>query len=224
MAKLLLVEDDQELRERLVEWFTIEGHTVESTDTGEDALQLLKAFNFDIVVLDWGLPAMLGVEVCQTYRREGGQTPIIFLTGKGDIPSREAGLDSGADDYLVKPFDVRELSARVRSLLRRPKGLLPTDLSIKGLTLTLETRVAQGNGKSVHLMPKQYALLEYLMRHPNRPFGAKALLDAVWPSDTEASEDTVRTCMKTLRRQLSSLGKDDLIKTVLGSGYLIENK
>ena len=112
----------------------------------------------------------------------------------------------------------------MRSLLRRPKGLLPTDLSIKGLTLTLETRVAQGNGKSVHLMPKQCALLEYLMRHPNRPFGAKALLDAVWPSDTEASEDTVRTCMKTLRRQLSSLGKDDLIKTVLGSGYLIENK
>lgn len=225
MAKILLVEDDTELAERLEDWFSLENHTIEVVHNGEDAQQMLGSFEFDVVVLDWGLPgALTGVDVCRNYRKGGGQAPIIFLTGKGDIPSREEGLDSGGDDYLVKPFDIRELSARVRSLLRRPKGILPTELVVQEVALRLEDRTVSFQGQSVHLMPKQCALLEYLMRHPNRPFGAKALLDAVWPSDSEASEDTVRTCMKTLRRQLGSLGKEELIKTVLGSGYLIEDK
>lgn len=224
MAKILLVEDDIELAERLTDWFNLENHTLEVVHSGLDAIQMLGSFEFDVIVLDWGLPGATGVEVCRHYRKAGGQSPILFLTGKGDISSREEGLDSGGDDYLVKPFDVRELSARVRSLLRRPKGILPTELTIQGVALELGNRLVTVGSQSVHLMPKQCSLLEFLMRHPNRPFGAKALLDAVWPSESEASEDTVRTCMKTLRRQLATVGKEDLIKTVLGSGYLIEDK
>ena len=224
MAKILLVEDDLELSQRMEDWFSLENHNLEVVHSGEDALQMLTSFEFDVVVMDWGLPGMTGLEVVKQYRKQGGAAPIIFLTRRGEIDNREQGLDCGADDYMVKPFDVRELSARIRSLLRRPKGLLPTELAIKGVKLELETRTVKVGEQSAHLMPKQCALLEYLMRHPNRPFGAKALLDAVWPSDSEASEDTVRTCMKTLRRQLSTLGKEDFIKTMLGSGYLIEDK
>ncbi|MBX9940193.1 MAG: response regulator transcription factor [Candidatus Obscuribacterales bacterium] len=224
MAKILLVEDDLELSQRMEDWFSLENHNLEVVHNGEDALQMLTSFEFDVVVMDWGLPGMTGLEVVKQYRKQGGAAPIIFLTGRGEIDNREQGLDGGADDYMVKPFDVRELSARIRSLLRRPKGLLPTELAIKGVKLELETRTVKVGEQSAHLMPKQCALLEYLMRHPNRPFGAKALLDAVWPSDSEASEDTVRTCMKTLRRQLGTLGKEDFIKTMLGSGYLIEDK
>ncbi|HMX45054.1 MAG TPA: response regulator transcription factor [Candidatus Obscuribacter sp.] len=224
MAKILLVEDDLELSQRMEDWFSLENHNLEVVHSGEDALQMLTSFEFDVVVMDWGLPGMSGLDVVKQYRKQGGGAPIIFLTGRGEIINREEGLDSGADDYLVKPFDVRELSARIRSLLRRPKGLLPTELMLKGVQLELETRTVKVGPQNVHLMPKQCALLEYLMRHPNRPFGAKALLDAVWPSDSEASEDTVRTCMKTLRRQLATVGKEDFIKTVLGSGYLIEDK
>jgi DNA-binding response OmpR family regulator len=223
MAKILLIEDDIELAERLKDWFTLENFMLESVATGHDALQMLSNFKFDVVVLDWGLPDITGLEVCKRYRSTGGRTPIIFLTGKGEIDSKEQGLDSGADDYLVKPFDVRELSARIRSILRRPPEMLPTELVMRGVSLELETRTMVAGDRRVHLMPKECSLLEFLMRHPNRTFSAKALLDAVWPSESDASEETVRTCMKTLRQKLNKAGREDLIKTVLGSGYVIEN-
>ncbi|MBA3858169.1 MAG: hypothetical protein C0507_14790, partial [Cyanobacteria bacterium PR.3.49] len=132
------------------------------------------------------------------------------------------GLDAGADDYLVKPFQVRELSARIRSLMRRPKGLLPTKLKVDYLSVELETRTAIVNNDRVVLSPKEFALLEFLFRHPNRCYGAKALLEAIWPSETESSEDTVRTIMKNLRRKITPQGSECVIKTVQGSGYIIE--
>lgn len=224
MAKILLVEDEPELAERLTDWFSMENHVLEIVDNGEDALQLLKNFTYDVIVLDWGLPGITGIEVCRTYRQEGGKAPVLFLTGKGDVASKETGLDIGADDYLVKPFDVRELSARIRSLLRRPASLVSNALSAGGINLDVQARSLTSGDKTVQLMPKQCALLEYLMRNPNRFYSAKALLDAVWPSDSEASESTIRTWVKTLREKLSKLGKEDCIKTVLGSGYMFESK
>src|SRR5271154_2531963 len=110
MAKILLVEDDVELAERLSDWFSTESYIFEAVHSGEDALQLLDSFDFDVILLDWNLAeaGLTGLDVCRHYRTKGGQAPIIFLTGKGDIPSKGEGLDSGADDYLVKPFDIRE--------------------------------------------------------------------------------------------------------------------
>jgi OmpR-family two-component system manganese-sensing response regulator len=222
MAKILLVEDDANLADKIKFWFSQQGDQLEHASTGEDGLHLLGSFSYDIVLLDWTLPGITGLEVCKRYRKSGGTTPIIFLTGRNDIESKEQGLDLGADDYVVKPFDARELSARIRSILRRPTSLLPSDIRIGEIVLEPKTRTLTVNGASHHLMPRESALLEYLMRHPNRIFGSKELLDAVWSSESDTSTETVRSWMRNLRNKLSAAGVDGLIKTVPGSGYIIE--
>lgn len=224
MTKLLLIEDDEELSSQLTKWLDENGYLCEAAFTAEDGLQLLNSFQYDLIILDWHLPGMTGLEMCKVYRNGGGLTPILFLTGQGEIEHKESGLDSGADDYIVKPFEMRELAARIRSLLRRPTGLVVSKLSIKGLSLEVENRNVTNGAKTVRLMPTECALLEFLMRHPDRSYSTKALLDAVWTSQSEASEESVRTCMKTLRYKLMKVGKKDFIKTVLGSGYTIESK
>jgi len=222
VAKILLVDDDTDLADKLKSWFADQGHLLECVHTGEDGLQMMSNFSFDVILLDWNLPGMNGPDVCRQFRKSGGTTAIIFLTGMGDINSKEHGLDIGADDYLVKPFDTRELSARIRSVLRRPAGLLPSEVRIRDVALDTKTRTLIVGGCTHRLMPRECALLEYLMRHPNRIFGSKSLLDAVWPSDKEASTETVRSWMRNLRQKLSAAGKEDLIKTIPGSGYIIE--
>jgi two-component system phosphate regulon response regulator PhoB len=224
MPKLLVVEDDEELLRHINAWLSSEKYLVETAQNGEDALQMLNNFNFDVIVLDWNLGGVSGLEVCQKFRKSGGTTPIIFLTGESDINHKELGLNSGADDYLTKPFDERELSARVKSLLRRASGLVSNDLTVKGVTLDIISRTATSGDKKARLSPRETSLLEYLMRHPNRFYSSKALLDSVWPLDSEVSEETVRTCMKTLRHRLSEIGLGDLVKTVLRQGYCIETE
>jgi|AGTN01.1.fsa_nt_gi Response regulators consisting of a CheY-like receiver domain and a winged-helix DNA-binding domain len=222
VAKILLVDDDHQVAEILEQFMQREGHVFEVATTGEDGLQMMKVFEFDVILLDWSLPGISGLEVCQQYRRAGGSTYIIFLTGQNDIDSREGGLDAGGDDYITKPFEFRDLAARIRTVLRRPSSLLTTELSIDGLNLDPKSRTVTVEEKIVHLMPKESALLEYLMRHPNTNFDSQALLDAVWPSDSEASKETVRTWMRNLRNKLKTVGKESFVKTVLGSGYIVE--
>lgn len=221
MAKILLVEDDEELTESLVSYLSMENHAVELVMSGEDALQLLENFKYDVIVLDWGLPGMSGVEVLRKFRHSGGTTPVIFLTGRDDVFSKEVGLDTGADDYLTKPFDIRELVARIRSLLRRPTGLMPSKIAVGNLMIEPDTRKVYVAGSPVRLTNKEYSVLEYLIRHPNQIFGAKALMQAVWSSESESSEDTVRGCIKNLRRKIT-VGDECILKTVPGSGYTIE--
>lgn len=218
---MLLVEDDSDLRESLVSYLTLENHAVELITSGEDALQLLDNFKYDVIVLDWGLPGITGVEVLRKYRSKGGKTPVIFLTGRDDVYSKEIGLDTGADDYLTKPFDVRELAARIRSLLRRPGGLMPTKVTVGNLVIEPHTRKVFVDGAPVRLTNKEYLVLEFLIRHPNQVFGARALMQAVWPSDSDSAEDTVRACIKNLRRKIT-VGEECIVKTVPGSGYTVE--
>lgn len=221
MAKVLVIDDDDELTESLLSYLTLESHSVELAATGADALQLLSNFKFDLIVLDWGLPDFSGLEVLRRYRSEGGRSPVIFLTGRDDVFSKEAGLDTGADDYLTKPFDVRELGARIRSLLRRPVGLLPTKVKVGNLEIEQDTRKVFIDGNPVRLTNKEYLVLDFLIRHPNQIFGARALLQAVWPSESESAEDTVRACVKNLRRKITA-GDRCILKTVPGAGYTIE--
>jgi DNA-binding response OmpR family regulator len=222
MAKILLVEDDLLVSKSVSEWVAGEAHTVEVASSGEDAMQLLKNFSYDLIILDWSLPGISGVEVCKNYRAAGGSAWIIFLTGKGDIDSKEQGLDVGADDYLTKPFQMRELAARIRSALRRSDAHFQPELKIGDVQLSTATQSCIVRDVAVHLMPKEAALLEFLMRNPNRLFNTKKLLDSVWSSDAGVSEGIIRTYIRTLRQKLEALGQPDFIKTVPGAGYIIE--
>ena len=223
MSKLLVVEDNLELAMILSTWLKAQGYVVDSVHSGEDAMQLLASFTYDLLILDWELPGIEGITVCERYRKKGGSSPILFLTGKADIDSKVTGLESGADDYLAKPFEFPELGARVKSLLRRPGGLVQNVLNVSGVSLKVDSHMAIVGDKEISLTPREFSLLEFLMRHQNKAYSSKALLDAVWPLDSALSEDTVRSCMRTLRKKIS-VGEDCIIKTVQGYGYIIENK
>lgn len=221
MAKILVVEDDPVLLYPLERALTKEGHSVESASLGRDALQMLAAYKFDIVILDWSLPDLSGFEVLKKFRSAGGITPAIFLTGRDDVSSKKSALDAGADDYLSKPFQAEELFARIRAVLRRPVGLMPTSVTIGNLTIELETRNVYVEGVPVQLGKKEYAVLELLMRHPNRRFSAREIMESVWPSDTGSSEEAVRSCMKQLRSKISDRGGLCIISTIPGGGYRV---
>ncbi len=222
MSKILLVEDDVKLGNQLQELFAASSLHLEIATSAEDALQLLRGFDYDLILLDWDLPGMSGLDLCKQYRASGGQSYIVFLTGHHSIEAKEQALDAGADDYVTKPFDIREVFARMRSVRRRALIMTPDLLEASGVTLDPVGQIVSCGDRSVRLTGKESALLEYLMRHPDRPFNAQKLLNAVWPSDSDASVHTVRTWMHYLRLKLADLGKADLIKTVSGAGYVVE--
>jgi OmpR-family two-component system manganese-sensing response regulator len=222
MAKILYVEDDATQASNIKACLELEGHNVEIASDGADALQLCQNFEFDVILLDWQLPSYTGIEICRQYRKMGGKSWVIFLTGQGNVVNKETGLDAGADDYLVKPVELREVAARVRRALRRTKSNFQMELKIGDVALDQQNRLVTVDNCSLRLMPKEAALLEYLMRNPNEILSSKRLLSAVWPSGKGGSEGAVRTFMGSLRKKLQSIGKDDFIKTVLGSGYIIE--
>ena len=222
MPKILIVEDDLELAGKLRDWLTFEKHTVDHVANGRDAIELLRVTGFDLLVLDWEMPEMSGVQVCSKFRELGGSTPILMLTGRSSIDAKEAGLDAGADDYMTKPFEVRELSARIRALLRRPRAVLGASIEVGQLTLETVSREVRYHGREIALQPKEFALLEFLMRHPGEPFNADTLLQRVWTSDSESSNEVVYTCLTKLRKKLGAVGHVSPIKTVHGVGYKIE--
>jgi DNA-binding response OmpR family regulator len=223
MAKVLLIDDDVRIISKVSEWLSLEGHGVEAATTGEDGLQMLENYQFDVIVLDWALPQMSGVQVLRKFRTGGGITPVIFLTGKDDMDSKEQGLDAGADDYLPKPFDPRELSARIRSLLRRPAVLVSNTLKAGKLVLDCASQKVHCDGQQIILGRLEFAVLEFLLRHQNRCFTGEQLMRKIWPSDTEASDLAVRSCIKHLRDKLAAANGGTIIKHVHGSGYTVES-
>lgn len=219
MAKILLVEDDTRLSEMVQDWLTHERHMVDIIAEGREGLDRLRAIRYDLVILDWELPGLTGIEICQEYRRTGGGTPILFLTGRTGIADKESGFNTGADDYLTKPFHSRELVSRVRALLRRPSEYLGNTIKVGCLELESQAYKVMKSGKQVQLAPREFALLEFLMRSPGVVFSAEALLERLWHTDSEASADTVRVCVKRLR---SKLGEPCPLQTVFRQGYKVE--
>lgn len=222
MAKVLIVEDDLAVANMVLDWLSKEHHIGEAVHTGLDGLDRLKFYNFDLVILDWQLPGLSGLEVCTSYRRSGGKTPILMLTGQASIDHKEAGLDAGADDYLTKPFDIRELAARVRALLRRPSDVVAPLVSGNSLSLDYKDYSLVRNGTKTKLLPKEFALLEFLMRHPGRFFTPEQLLNHVWESDSEASTQALRACVKRLRQRIDVEGEPSLIQSSRGLGYKVD--
>ncbi len=220
MAKVLLVEDNMDLAERLASWLRGENYYVDISETGESALENLKFYKYDIVILDWELPGKVqGLDVCKQFRSEGGITPIIMLTGRVNVDDKEHGLDSGSDDYLTKPFEPRELAARMRSLLRRPSTFTGTILTVGSISVQPDLGVVKKGEVPLQLLPLEYKLLEFLMRHQGQPFSPESLLDRVWGSSSDASIDAVRTVVKTLRRKIADEDGSSILRTVHGVGY-----
>ncbi|HEY9788098.1 MAG TPA: response regulator transcription factor [Candidatus Obscuribacterales bacterium] len=222
MPKVLLVEDDCSLGAELQEWLEeMDGLTVEVVNTGEDALQLLTSFGFDLVILDWGLPGLSGMEVLRQFRKGGGETPILFLTARNSIDDKESGLDSGADDYLPKPFEIRELSARCRALLRRARQSTVLENTQRGISLVPQTHTLHWGEKQLRLTRMECAVLAHLMKNPGKQFSSSDLLREVWPSHKESSQEAVRVLIRTLRGKLESFPEvSGLIQTIPGGGYV----
>jgi DNA-binding response OmpR family regulator len=219
VAKILVVEDELDLAQQLEDWFKREQYTVDVVNNGLDALNRLMVYKYDVVLLDWMLPVLSGLEVLKRLRARKDKTPVVMLTAKDTIDDTEAGLDSGADDYITKPFSLREVSARVRAAVRRNSSASQTLLVLGDLELDPVARSVEKRGRTVHLEPKEFNLLEFFMRHQNQVFSADTLIDRVWPSETMVSPDAIRTYIKVLRKKLDEETGPSLIQNVRGVGY-----
>jgi DNA-binding response OmpR family regulator len=221
MAKILFVEDDRDLTLTVSQWLESEHHTVEVVHNGQEGLDRVLHCNYDVIILDWSLPEVTGVEICRQYRNSKGTTPVMMLTGKDMLQDKEAGLDSGADDYLTKPFSLRELLARIRALLRRPTTYRSTVLKVGNLVLDTAQHQISKNGQPLQLLPIDFALLEFLMRHPNEVFSADALIQRVWHTDSEATSDALRTALKRIRKKIDDDPDKSIIENIPRVGYLL---
>lgn len=219
MSKILIVEDDKDLCLMLSDGLEAQGHAAELVHTGNEGRERVLFYEFDLVILDWDLPGIKGIDILKEMRERGKLAPVLMLTGKSDISEKEAGLDTGADDYLTKPFSMKELLARVRSLLRRPQGYTGTILSAGNLSLDPVLFKVTRDGAELKLLPKEFSLLEFFMRHKGQVFTAEAVLNRVWTTESESSPESFRTCLKRLRQKIDSEGQPSLIEYVHGLGY-----
>jgi len=225
--RILIVEDEDSLGLLLRYNLEAEGYGVEICTRGDDAEIRLKESQPDLLVLDWMLPGVSGIELCRRLRSrdETKALPIVMLTARGEESERIRGLSTGADDYVVKPFSVPELMARVRALLRRAKPeIMSTLLTAGDLELDRETHRVRRDSKEIHLGPTEFRLLEYLMQAPGRVFTREQLLDGVWGHDVYVDERTVDVHVGRLRKAINSGNQTDPIRTVRGAGYAFNDR
>ena len=222
---VLVVEDEEALATLIHYNLGKDGYRVSLCGDGEEALILVDEKQPDIILLDWMLPTVSGIEVCRRLRQraETRNIPIIMLTARGEESDRIRGLDTGADDYVVKPFSMSELTARVRAVLRRIRPGLAEDQVRRGdITIDRVAHRVQRGEKDVHLGPTEFRLLDHLMQHPGRVFSREQLLDAVWGSDVYVETRTVDVHIGRLRRALNAAHENDPIRTVRSAGYALE--
>ncbi|HXA39827.1 MAG TPA: phosphate regulon transcriptional regulator PhoB [Phenylobacterium sp.] len=222
---VLVVEDEDSLATLLQYNLQKEGYEVALAGDGEEALLLVDERLPDLVVLDWMLPKVSGIEVCRRLRQrnETRNVPIIMLTARGEETDRVRGLDTGADDYVVKPFSMTELTARIRAVLRRIRPGLAEDRVRRGdLLIDRVAHRVKRAGQEIHLGPTEFRLLDYLMQHPGRVFSREQLLDAVWGSDVYVEARTVDVHIGRLRKALGVSDTDDPIRTVRSAGYSLD--
>jgi two-component system, OmpR family, manganese sensing response regulator len=220
---ILLVDDETELTESLSQILSLEGYRVDIADNGKQGCNLAFDRDYDLLILDWMLPQKSGIEICQELRGAGKNTPILFLTAKDTLDDRVLGLDVGADDYLVKPFQLRELLARVRALLRRSIDLEPTTtstrLKVGDLELNIEEQLAYRRNRLINLSEKEFQLLEYFMDRAGQLLTHEQIYQALWTESEQPNSNVLAASIRLLRRKIEVEGEDRLIFTVYGKGY-----
>jgi OmpR-family two-component system manganese-sensing response regulator len=225
--RILLVDDEVELTQPLSKALEREGYQVDVAHNGADGGKLADSYRYDLLVLDWMLPQMSGLKLCQERRSHGDTTPVLFLTAKDTLDDRVLGLDAGADDYLVKPFELRELLARVRALLRRSPQLEtpePTNrLQVEDLELDEDNQLAYRSGRAIELSEKETRLLGYFMRHPGQLLTHQQIHEQLWGTDEPPSSNVLAASIRLLRRKISVSGEAPLVHTVYGKGYRFGN-
>ncbi|MDR3612890.1 MAG: response regulator transcription factor [Candidatus Obscuribacterales bacterium] len=224
MPKILLVEDNEENAIFLKELLLGERYLVDHIDDGQEALLQLQCAEYDLLILDWQLPKVSGIEICRQYRAKGGKAPVIMLTGKLTDVDKETGLDAGADDYLTKPYSLKELLARLRALLRRVSLQQDAKLVVADVEMDTANFLVTKGGVEIPLLPKEFALLEFFMRNTNKVFSSDALLQRVWDTDSEASSNALRSAMRRLRQKLGEDGDNSIIENIHGVGYRMRGK
>ena len=224
-GKVLLVEDDRALAELLIWHFKRQEFDVRRTADGEEALLLAEEETPDVVILDWMIEGISGLEVCRRFRRKEATSnvPIIMLTARGEEADRIRGLETGADDYVTKPFSPNELMARVGAVLRRVRPALAGETLRYGeLEMDVAAHRVRRGGRAVALGPTEFRLLRHFMEHPRRVFSRERLLDSVWSHDAEIDARTVDVHVRRLRKALNEPGEADLIRTVRSAGYALD--
>jgi DNA-binding response OmpR family regulator len=223
--RILLVEDDESVAQVLRKTLTSQHYLVDIATDGQAGWELAEAFEYDLILLDLMLPKLDGISFCKQRRASGDRTPILLLTAKDDRSNKVTGLDAGADDYVVKPYDLEELLARIRALLRRGSSTLLPVMEWGNLCLDPSNCSVTYSGNLLHLTSKEYSLLELFLRNTHRIFSQSALLDHLWSFEEPPSENAVRAQIKSLRQKLRKAGAAaDLIETVYGLGYRLKSR
>ena len=223
--RILLVDDEEELAEPLQRILTNQGYEVDSANSGDRGWELAQTGEYDLLILDWMMPEKSGIEICRQLRQKGDRTPVLILTAKDTLDDRVDGLDSGADDYLVKPFELRELLARVRALLRRtPTPIMPINeparLSYGDLELDRANQVLYREQVAIALTEREYQLLEYFMFHPNQLLSHEQISQHLWNEEEDApTSNALAAQVKLLRRKIDRDRQISLVNTVYGKGY-----
>ena len=226
-ARLLLVEDDAALAELLIWHFKREEFEVEHTPDGEEALLLARETPPDLVLLDWMLESLSGIEVCRRLRRmpDTANVPIIMLTARGEEEDRVRGLETGADDYVTKPFSLRELVARVQAVLRRVRPALAGErLIYSDIEMDTVSHKVRRDGATVPLGPTEFRLLKHFLEHPGRVFSRERLLDSVWGRESDIEPRTVDVHIRRLRKAINGENLPDIIRTVRSAGYALDSE
>lgn len=221
--QVLIVEDERKIANILKKGLLDERFSVDVAEDGQEALEKGEINSYDCILLDLMIPKVDGITVCKTLREKGIKTPILILTAKDDVTDKIAGLDAGADDYVVKPFSVEEISARIRALLRRSQNSTSVILSVGDVTLDPSTKIVKRGNKELTLTAREYALLEYFMRNPNNILSQTQILEHVWDYQYEGMSNIVETYVKYLRKKLKiNPDAKALIHTVRGLGYKMQ--
>lgn len=219
--RVLVVEDEQKIADFIRKGLSEQGYAVDVAYDGDEAVEWPAVAEFDVIILDVMLPVRDGIEVCSVLRQRGLRTPILMLTAKDAVEDRVRGLDSGADDYLVKPFAFAELLARLRALTRRQPAVLGAVLQVGDLVLDTATRKVARGGTPIDLTTKEYAILEYLMRHPSQVLTRTMIAEHVWNYDFDNASNVIDVHIRNLRRRIDDPFPAKLIQTVRGAGYRI---